>query len=1036
MQKKKKKKRIKTTVIKASSEELPKKLIDSEIVLESNELIREVTVIRHASSLNVVALQLKTTASENPTRRLEAKEQSGQSQQKYPLREDTLTCDPFAGLCVFAFHGMITKGVITDIGVYVGINFAVWEERVVKPLLESKEAVEEETTRMLKKILHNSAKRNAKFHALNYSNASVFEKVLKNKWCENILLLNGWQQQEEQQTKKSIRLTMDTWLIRDKTTPFVPKTLEVDMQSFGSRDLTGARMSFVKLNEDNYRVDGKGHGMVAFDIQTYEQKHALDAVQWLQSLPKECLLFVCVHDSAHAYHHLLAPYFESWVPTFPTNAKKLDGNESFLLLGMKTKQSHRKQLVQQWTTVLKQTQGNGPCKFKVSIDLDKLVTDVNKEKEKEKEKQTNATSTDINPKESVTNHVQPLTIRLTTKHYPVAYFEFPHPSNHGLSIWQPVLNSKDKHEYLLHQHCVADSYRQRLVSSDTTPCTSVVVSLDADAQSNSKLIPCVALPQSLQVIAVIDPLPSKETLAEMRLKEFYRSPYAGGNGGSSFEYNSEEGEPIRSITIQMSSAFATPSILVRGFTYSCLNTGKEKQVTFSNAGNPPHGLQATQVLTISQPNEHVYVNAVDVFYGAEHNEKKNILIKKKKKKKGIRGLIFYLSNKTFLSCGIMKDNNGNPLQKQSLKAPDKFGLCGIYGFSGWLIDGIGFTFAEILSPVPKKKATVPSITLNANDSITDRKIIEKYKFACVHNTFVSYFGQCGVNALLDEIPIVAQVPPHTLKTLCDQNYRHCRRFMPCALLWRMNGISAVSVDVNGGLSISTDKLPFSRDSWCTSVYHYIYQFFIFIIFYFILFYYYYYYCYYYYYYYYYWKIIFAEIKSPKKEEEKEETKEESDITMDASTEKVKEYIVKTKKTEQAKLYVKKMIESYYQQLTDGCGNTQCQNEYCASNPKFVKQTATEIAKLSWNLTKSFRDEKICPKKVFSLTISSLPLSITWHFALIPTFSKFKLFLWEKLFHKGNCKLFLEMLYSFIWKTLVQKSAQVSYASFPCLIFSF
>ena len=33
--------------------------------------------------------------------------------------------------------------------------------------------------------------------------------------------------------------------------------------------------------------------------------------------------------------------------------------------------------------------------------------------------------------------------------------------------------------------------------------------------------------------------------------------------------------------------------------------------------------------------------------------------------------------------------------------------------------------------------------------------------------------------------------------------------------------------------------------------------------------------------------------------------------------------------------MKQLIEAYYFQLTDGCGNSDCSNEVCASNPNFV-----------------------------------------------------------------------------------------------------
>lgn len=35
---------------------------------------------------------------------------------------------------------------------------------------------------------------------------------------------------------------------------------------------------------------------------------------------------------------------------------------------------------------------------------------------------------------------------------------------------------------------------------------------------------------------------------------------------------------------------------------------------------------------------------------------------------------------------------------------------------------------------------------------------------------------------------------------------------------------------------------------------------------------------------------------------------------------------------------KKLIERYFYQLTDGCGNTSCENENCASSGKVSRHT--------------------------------------------------------------------------------------------------
>lgn len=44
-----------------------------------------------------------------------------------------------------------------------------------------------------------------------------------------------------------------------------------------------------------------------------------------------------------------------------------------------------------------------------------------------------------------------------------------------------------------------------------------------------------------------------------------------------------------------------------------------------------------------------------------------------------------------------------------------------------------------------------------------------------------------------------------------------------------------------------------------------------------------------------------------------------------------------------RLAAKQLIKQYYFQLTKGCGNENCDNEHCASSPKFKSMTPDDAA---------------------------------------------------------------------------------------------
>ncbi|XP_014207550.1 ubiquitin-protein ligase E3A [Copidosoma floridanum] len=74
---------------------------------------------------------------------------------------------------------------------------------------------------------------------------------------------------------------------------------------------------------------------------------------------------------------------------------------------------------------------------------------------------------------------------------------------------------------------------------------------------------------------------------------------------------------------------------------------------------------------------------------------------------------------------------------------------------------------------------------------------------------------------------------------------------------------------------------------------------------------------------------------------------------------------------------KKLIERYFYQLIDGCGNPSCDNQYCASSGKLANLTANEAAAQAINLFS--QDARLCdgtqPSKVAKTTLESGPASL-------------------------------------------------------------
>ncbi|KAJ8675961.1 hypothetical protein QAD02_011747 [Eretmocerus hayati] len=74
---------------------------------------------------------------------------------------------------------------------------------------------------------------------------------------------------------------------------------------------------------------------------------------------------------------------------------------------------------------------------------------------------------------------------------------------------------------------------------------------------------------------------------------------------------------------------------------------------------------------------------------------------------------------------------------------------------------------------------------------------------------------------------------------------------------------------------------------------------------------------------------------------------------------------------------KKLIERYFYQLTDGCGNPSCDNQYCASSGKVTNLTANEAAAQAISLFS--QDARLCdgvqPSKVARTTLEPGPASL-------------------------------------------------------------